>query len=390
MFALTMRRARRKAERLSGLTRKYSFTREYAEWHTQHCLLVGLGILVDTMAEGQQRGRPCAAQLTMLIASASLLRLWLKLWEKNDPQPWNWPNLVTALRIVGLVGVSKYVEKSEESEEGGRFPPLSQGALAGLGLAFVALDFLDGYLARRLDQRTALGAHLDGQADALATTFIAVRLRCGATGAASAAALASPLPGLPDAARRFLSLHLAAAPYAWHLATVAPFTPKALRERCNGLRHPWARPAAGLMALLALLALALPALGPASRGAAAAVAAAASSSSSSHSSSSPFSFSFSFEDAGRLCGDAAGLVNVISFGLSYLVLYGPLLGITSLGVEPSPDDTGEAAAMKRLADDEKQRKEEMKRKKREKEEAEETAGQQEQKKEEEKKKEKWH
>ena len=46
-------------------------------------------------------------------------------------------------------------------------------------------------------------------------------------------------------------------------------------------------------------------------------------------------------------------IKLTSFGLSYLVLFGPLVGITRLGDVPKLDDKGEAAAMARLANAEK-------------------------------------
>ena len=156
MASRTLRKTRLKAERRSrgagGGSAKYSFAREYGEWHTEHCLLVLLGIFVDTIGEGKS-GRPCGAQLSMFIAGASFLRLWLKLWEKNDPQPWTWPNFVTALRICGLLGVAmssaakqedeqqQQQQQQQQQEDGGlsfwqRLPPLSDGALVGFGVLF--------------------------------------------------------------------------------------------------------------------------------------------------------------------------------------------------------------------------------------------------------------
>lgn len=360
MASMILRRARRKAELQSGMRRKYNFTREYEGWHTQHCLLVGLGLFVDTIAESKP-GRSCGAQLSMLVAGISFARLFLKLWEKNEPQLWTWPNLVTALRIFGLIGAALYkFEKdsgesmnNRDSNEQPRAPEsISDGHLAILGLIFVGMDFLDGFLARWLDQSTALGAHIDGQADALATAFVAFRLRCcGSFGPT----FLSPL----------LGLHLAAAPYVWHLVTVAPFTPKRLAKRCAALRHPWARPAAGLMAFFVILALAIPAIShylvPAVSSAPLATAgtplslfnaaemlfSSATTGRDSNGVVGGHQYALLLHLLARFFANAAGIINIVSFGLSYLVLFGPLLGINSFGVVPHPDDKGEAAATAR-------------------------------------------
>ncbi|MYE67488.1 MAG: CDP-alcohol phosphatidyltransferase family protein, partial [Acidimicrobiia bacterium] len=69
-------------------------------------------------------------------------------------QIWTVPNLVSALRL-GCIPVFCWLLFGLDS-------PLAAGILLG---ALGASDFLDGYLARRLDQATELGAVLDPVSD---------------------------------------------------------------------------------------------------------------------------------------------------------------------------------------------------------------------------------
>lgn len=77
--------------------------------------------------------------------------------------PMNWPNLVTWLRIVMIpliVGVY-YLPEAWLS-------PQAQNVAATAIFVFAAVtDWLDGYLARALDQMSAFGAFLDPVADKL-------------------------------------------------------------------------------------------------------------------------------------------------------------------------------------------------------------------------------
>lgn len=76
---------------------------------------------------------------------------------------WNWPNILTWLRIVLIplfVGVF-YFEKSWVSES-------AQNLTATVIFVVAAVtDWLDGWLARRLNQTSAFGAFLDPVADKL-------------------------------------------------------------------------------------------------------------------------------------------------------------------------------------------------------------------------------
>jgi CDP-diacylglycerol--glycerol-3-phosphate 3-phosphatidyltransferase len=71
-----------------------------------------------------------------------------------------WANLITATRLLAGIAVFSFaaVERNE--------------ALNFIGLVvYWALDMLDGYLARRLDQETRIGAQLDILADRILVAF---------------------------------------------------------------------------------------------------------------------------------------------------------------------------------------------------------------------------
>jgi CDP-diacylglycerol--glycerol-3-phosphate 3-phosphatidyltransferase len=76
-------------------------------------------------------------------------------------EPWfTWANLVTAVRVVAGVAIFAYaaVERNETWN------------YIGLGL-YWALDVVDGFLARALDQETRLGAQMDILGDRLLVAF---------------------------------------------------------------------------------------------------------------------------------------------------------------------------------------------------------------------------
>ena len=79
----------------------------------------------------------------------------------HPPSEWRtWANLVTAVRA--LLGAVVFAIAALRHD-----PVLNY---VGLGI-YWALDVLDGYLARRLDQETRLGAQLDILSDRLLVTF---------------------------------------------------------------------------------------------------------------------------------------------------------------------------------------------------------------------------
>ncbi len=71
-----------------------------------------------------------------------------------------WANLVTAIRVV--VGLAVFAYAAVTRDERWNF--------IGLGI-YWALDVLDGYLARRFDQETRLGAQLDILGDRILVAF---------------------------------------------------------------------------------------------------------------------------------------------------------------------------------------------------------------------------
>jgi CDP-diacylglycerol--glycerol-3-phosphate 3-phosphatidyltransferase/cardiolipin synthase len=75
---------------------------------------------------------------------------------------WNWPNILTWLRILAIPLIMGLFLFGGHSPRGWAEP------VAGLLFATAAItDSLDGYLARRLGQTTRLGAFLDPVADKL-------------------------------------------------------------------------------------------------------------------------------------------------------------------------------------------------------------------------------
>ena len=76
--------------------------------------------------------------------------------EVADAGPWTWPNLVTIVRLL-LLPVFLWLLFSTGHRA------LAAWLLAALG----ATDWLDGYLARRLDQVSNVGKVLDPVADRL-------------------------------------------------------------------------------------------------------------------------------------------------------------------------------------------------------------------------------
>jgi len=239
-------------------------------------------------------------RLSALLSGVSFCRLFLKLVEKREPQVWTIPNLVTALRIAGVVVVAMRTgpHKAPPTTHLTEAEPPQDNAVLGLedwvvcllGFGFVALDLLDGFLARALAQQTKLGAELDGMGDALGTGWLALTLH-----------VKQRLPWS-------LALHLAAAPYVWSLVN---FAAPRRAPRLQEAKHPWERPAAGGMALFLVLAVALPAA-----------------------LNSPFLTSLALGPADLLawsCAVVAGLINVASFGLSYLAFFGVAFPGNGLG-----------------------------------------------------------
>lgn len=111
-------------------------------------MFVLFGILIDII---NKKG----PMLSCLLGGISFVRLFLRLIEKNDNQVYTWPNLITSIRILGIVSISAYAfyyhgsDKEEEllTKKMGKIEEpyvYSDYWLAIYGSLFVALDFLDG------------------------------------------------------------------------------------------------------------------------------------------------------------------------------------------------------------------------------------------------------
>jgi phosphatidylglycerophosphate synthase len=116
------------------------------DWLFYHSIIIMIGLMVDA-ARGTLFFCPIAGVLVFLIF---LIRNWSGFTEKK---PWGGvPNVVTLLRLI-LLFIAPFIIHN-------RFN------VAVLGTVFVALDGVDGFLARRLDQITHFGGLLDMEADA--------------------------------------------------------------------------------------------------------------------------------------------------------------------------------------------------------------------------------
>ena len=257
-----------------------------------------VGIFLDSMNKN-------GPVLSSLLGGIGFARLFLKLVENGERQLWTVPNLVTAIRICGVAATGVYLlqnaKRPPRGDSTGSVLPntLSDGVLAALGFGFVALDLLDGALARALNQATDLGARLDGSGDALGTAFLALVLQ-----------QKGRMPSV-------LALHMAAAAHMYPLACKVAGSQ---RERhATAASQWWARPSAGAMALLAVLAVALPAFASAWP-------------------SADFG-ELQAESAAELCAYGAGAVNLASFGLSYATL----AGIPVPGSEPKAKEGADHA-----------------------------------------------
>jgi phosphatidylglycerophosphate synthase len=77
----------------------------------------------------------------------------------DSKQIYTWANGVTLIRCIGLFAIFHW------------FPNMAT-TIIGIGIGFIlALDILDGYLARKLNQTTLLGEYLDKETDALMVLF---------------------------------------------------------------------------------------------------------------------------------------------------------------------------------------------------------------------------
>ena len=79
---------------------------------------------------------------------------------ENLEHLWGWANLVTLARGILLAALGAFLFAPEPAGAGGWIPAVLYAVAA-------AADFLDGYIARRTDTRTDMGALLDGHLDGI-------------------------------------------------------------------------------------------------------------------------------------------------------------------------------------------------------------------------------
>jgi phosphatidylglycerophosphate synthase len=260
-------------------------------WLSEHSMFILFGIFIDVLNDH-------GPLLSSLLAGVSFMRLFLRLTEKNEPQLWTWPNLVTSVRILGVFSLAAYaLQQHQSSKKNDEIPGknvnleddfiYSDKWLAFYGSIFVALDFFDGFLARRLNQCTELGARLDAQGDALGTSFLALTLLT------------------KDRMNSFLAVHMACAAFLYSLfPRICP--PRIVRKFPNA-KHPHARTSAGLMAFCAIAAVILPAF-----------------------TDRPSDLSGTYSlDLVALFANLSGLINLVSFTLSYIALFKAATDTTS-------------------------------------------------------------
>ena len=113
-------------------------------------ILVGLAGTVGLGGAGWLVGLACGLTLNLALARA----LW------RDPAAGlSWASWVTLVRATLAIGVAALTAASFEQ-------PVATATLVTLASIALALDFVDGWLARRTATQSALGAKLDGEVDA--------------------------------------------------------------------------------------------------------------------------------------------------------------------------------------------------------------------------------
>lgn len=132
--------------------------RHIERWTTVHAVAVSAATAAAVALE--------APWIPAVIGTASLGVLLAVGWHRLSPgHVASWANALTGVRLLGVV-VLGVVGTAERLESHGVF-------LAGLGLGLLVLDGLDGYLARRFDHSSALGARFDAAVDALLVLVLA-------------------------------------------------------------------------------------------------------------------------------------------------------------------------------------------------------------------------
>jgi phosphatidylglycerophosphate synthase len=130
--------------------------RLFARWEIVHAALLGAALLSAAVAR-----RPL---LFAAIGAAVLAhRIWIGRAQWLSMR-FGWPNAVTAIR--GLIVVAMGVV----------FDAATGPGAAAFALSVYALDGLDGWLARRLDQGSAFGGAFDAETDAYFVAMLTVVL----------------------------------------------------------------------------------------------------------------------------------------------------------------------------------------------------------------------
>ena len=105
----------------------------------------------------------------MLCTNAVVVSLWLLLITirfRRSTHLWTYANVVTITRFTMAIVAAIWwrdglLTRSEDKLSDGSPNGCTGGALAVVALVFIAADFLDGWLARSLQQCSALGACID-------------------------------------------------------------------------------------------------------------------------------------------------------------------------------------------------------------------------------------
>ena len=129
--------------------------------------IVGTFVLLSALARTVGIG---GAGWFVGLASGLALNLALARALWRDPSAGlGWASWVTLTRATLAVGVAALTAASFEL-------PVATAALVTLASIALALDFVDGWLARRTGTQSALGAKLDGEVDAFLLLVLSIEV----------------------------------------------------------------------------------------------------------------------------------------------------------------------------------------------------------------------
>ena len=128
------------------------------QWDTYHCYGMVLMTIVFFLVP--------SALLFAGVALISFTLLWISHWKdiRQLRPAGGYPNYITLIRSIGLLFVTAFASG------------ISNSILAIILLILVVLDGVDGYLARRLNQRTEFGGLFDMETDALFVCIVSCLL----------------------------------------------------------------------------------------------------------------------------------------------------------------------------------------------------------------------